>query len=312
MAEQDILSENQYRGCRLCPRMCGADRALRPGFCSGTDRVKVARAALHKWEEPCISGPDPEGPGGSGTVFFSGCTLRCRFCQNYTVSHENFGREISAARLADIFLRLQSQGAYNINLVTPTHYLPSIVRALDTAGDRLQIPVAVNCGGYERTQVIEALAGYIDIWMPDLKYFDPGLSSAYSAAPDYFAHASRAVAKMVELAGPPVIDSRGLMRSGVIIRHLVLPGARKDSIRLLRWMKENLPPGGYYLSLLSQYTPAYQAVGHPQLGRRITTYEYESVVNAALDLGLDTGYMQKKSSAREEYTPPFDLEGVEE
>ncbi len=346
----DILSENQYRACRLCPRQCGADRrtpdemsAARAGYCRCGSRIRVARAALHFWEEPCISGtaentmdffdggpsgeasdfpandPSPIAPAarrGSGAVFFSGCTLGCCFCQNYPVSHENFGREIPVDDLARIFLRLQDQGAYNINLVTATQYLPSVVRALELVRGRLKIPVVYNCGGYERPEIVKALADYVDIWIPDLKYFDQAASSRYSQAGDYFRYASAAIPQMIAQTGPPVLDSRGIMRSGVIVRHLVLPGMRKDSIRLLFWMKEHLPDGGYYLSLMSQYTPAGKAASHagpspcPELGRRITTYEYESVLNTALDLGLDMGYMQQKSSAKEEYTPPFNLEGV--
>ncbi len=304
-----LLSEQQYRSCRLCPRQCGADRT-HPGYCGCTDRIVAARAALHQWEEPCISGIT-----GSGAVFFSGCTLGCCFCQNYSISHGHFGKEISPQELADIFLRLQDQGAHNLNLVTATQYLPSVVRALDLVRGHLTIPVVYNCGGYERPEIVRALADYVDIWLPDLKYFDPVPAARYSQAGNYFYYTSRAIPQMIAQTGPPVFDADGLLRSGVIIRHLVLPGLRKDSIRLLHWMKETLPDGGYLLSLLSQYTPAGEACAQcgsrfPELNRRITTYEYESVLNAALDLDLSTGYMQQKSSAKEEYTPPFDLEGV--
>ncbi len=332
-----ILSEQQYQSCRLCPRQCGANRTntqaapcrgaaaskasadaqlpaacrsdppRRTGWCGCTDQVMVARAALHQWEEPCIS-----GCRGSGAVFFSGCTLGCCFCQNYPVSHECFGKEISVRRLADIFLRLQEQGAHNINLITATQYLPSVVRALELVRNRLKVPVVYNCGGYERSEIVRALSGYIDIWLPDLKYFDPQLAARYSRARDYFVYASEAIPQMIAQAGPPVLDEEGLLRSGVIVRHMVLPGARLDSIRLLHWMKENLPDGKWLLSLMSQYTPAGEAAAgrYPELSRRITTYEYESVLNAAIDLDLTLGYMQQKSSAKEEYTPPFDLEGV--
>ena len=347
-----LLSTDAYKNCRLCPRQCGTDRTVRTGYCGCTDRIRVARAALHMWEEPCISGtfsdgmdggtepadpgePDdisacPSHPGGSGAVFFSGCTLGCCFCQNYKISHDRFGKEISVRQLTDCFLRLQDQGAYNINLVTATHYLPSVVSALELVKDRLTIPIVYNCGGYERPEIVEALSGYVDIWLPDLKYMDRGLSARYSQASDYFEQASIAIRQMIGQTGAPVLDDRGIMTSGVVIRHMVLPGARQDSIRLLHWMKENLPKGSYYLSLMSQYTPAGAVKEHavspsqpgqkdsagrqtslyPELSRRITTYEYESVLNAALELGLDTGYMQKKSSAKEEYTPPFNLEGL--
>ena len=303
-----MISSDQYLSCNLCPRCCSADRTQTVGFCRSDSHVKVARAALHQWEEPCISGTN-----GSGTVFFSGCTLRCCFCQNYPISHEVFGKELSIQELSDIFLRLQDQGAHNINLVTATHYLPSVTAALDLAKKQLSIPIVYNCGGYERVETVKALKGYVDIWLPDLKYQDSALSARYSQAPDYFTQASQAIQQMIAQTGAPILDEQGLMESGVIIRHMVLPGAKEDSIRLLHWMKDTLPAGRYYISLLSQYTPFYRAAkggDFPEISRRITTYEYEKVLNAAIDLGLNQGFMQEKSSAKEEYTPPFDLEGV--
>ncbi len=303
------LELQQYTSCTLCPRKCEVDRTASTGFCRSTDRLKVARAALHHWEEPCIS-----GTGGSGTVFFSGCTLGCCFCQNFPISHEGVGREITIRQLADIFLRLQDQGAHNINLVTATQYLPSIIQALDLVKERLTIPVVYNCGGYERIETVTALKNYVDIWLPDLKYYDCALSARYSKASDYFKQASKAIAQMIAQTGTPVFDDRGIMQSGVIIRHMVLPGAREDSIRLLHWMKEQLPEGKYYISLMSQYTPCYRAAkggDFPELSRRITTFEYQKVLETAIALRLNQGFMQEKSSAKEEYTPPFDLEGVE-
>lgn len=297
-----------YTDCRLCPRLCHIDRTQNTGFCRSGPKPMVARAALHMWEEPSIS-----GTRGSGTVFFSGCTLGCVFCQNYGISHEGFGKIVTEEELKDIFLRLQDRGAHNINLVTATHYLPSIVKALELARSHLSIPIVYNCGGYERPEIIKALQPYVDIWLPDLKYCDHTLSSRYSKAKDYFSWASRSVRQMITQTGAPVIDENGLMKSGVIIRHMVLPGARQDSIRLLRWMKDSLPDHGYALSLLSQYTPFYLARdtdAYPEINRRITSYEYDKVVDFALELGLSDGYMQEKSSAKEEYTPPFDLEGV--
>lgn len=297
-----------YTDCQLCPRMCRIDRTRSLGFCRSGFSAKVARAALHHWEEPCIS-----GSRGSGAVFFSGCTLGCCFCQNFSVSHQGFGKEVTDKELAAIFLRLQEQGAHNINLVTGTHYLPTIVSALCRSRPALTVPVVYNCGGYERPEIIRELESYVDIWLPDLKYYSSSLSSRYSKAKDYFDQASRAIAQMVKQAGPPVIDCHGIMLSGVIIRHMVLPGAKEDSIRLLQWLKASLPQGHYRLSLLSQYTPFYLArdtQDYPELKRRITTYEYEKVVDFAIELGLTDGWMQEKSSAKEEYTPSFDLEGV--
>lgn len=296
-----------YNACTLCPRMCGVDRSFEKGFCRAGSVPKIARAALHPWEEPCIS-----GTAGSGTVFFSGCTLKCVFCQNHTLSHENFGREISVNRLAKIFLELQSQGAHNINLVTATHYLPSIKEALDLAKSELKIPIVYNCGGYERTETLREYSGYIDIYLPDLKYYDSGLSKKYSAAGDYFAVASAAIKEMIRLTGGLVWDPENpsLLKRGVVIRHMVLPGAKEDSIRLLHWMKNALPENQYLFSIMSQYTPFYKSSLYPEINRRITSYEYNKVVDTAIELGLMNGYMQKKSSAKEEYTPPFDLSGV--
>lgn len=301
-----------YKSCRLCPRSCGVDRYRESGFCGCGPVAKAARAALLQWEEPCISGIN-----GSGTVFFSGCTLRCCFCQNYKISSEGFGREISLSRLADIFLELQEQGAHNINLVTATQYVPSVIQALDRVKGRLTIPVVYNCGGYESLETIRTLEPYIDIWLPDLKYMDSSLSRRYSAAPDYFEAASEAVKLMIRQTGPLVFEdfSDGqqtcrLMKRGTIIRHMVLPGQKEDSIRLLDWISRSLPSEQFLISLMSQYTPFYKSQDYPEINRRITTYEYEKVVDHAIALGLDSGFMQEKSSAKEEYTPPFELQGI--
>lgn len=307
------IQEFSQGSCRLCPRMCGVDRRTPPaqGFCGGGDRIFAARAALHHWEEPCISGVN-----GSGTIFFSGCTLRCCFCQNYQISQEHFGKPLTTQEFADICLRLQDEGAHNINLVTATQYLPFLLPALDSVRSRLHIPVVYNCGGYERTETVRALKDYVDIWLPDFKYYSPELSSRYSHAADYFQVAALAIRQMIEQTGKPVFHpyeasaSTLLMDRGVIIRHMVLPGHMEDSIRLMHWIADTLPKGDYYISLLSQYTPFYHSSDYPELNRRITSYEYQKVVDTALELGLDQGFMQEKSSAKEEYTPPFDLEGL--
>jgi putative pyruvate formate lyase activating enzyme len=290
--------------CNLCPRLCGVDRTVQNGFCQSS-RLKVARAALHLWEEPCIS-----GSRGSGTIFFSGCTLRCCYCQNYRISSEGFGREISASRLAEICLALQDKGAHNINLVTATHYLDQVLPVLDMIKGDLHIPVLFNSSGYERIEVIQALKGYVDIFLPDFKYMSNDLAHKYSRARDYFEITATAVKSMVDQTGELVFNDEGIMQKGVIIRHLVLPGARKDSFAVLKWMSDNLPRDKFMLSLMSQYTPAFKSQEHKEINRRITTYEYESVVEEAVRLGLDNGFMQERSSAREDYTPPFDLEGV--
>lgn len=301
------LSFDRYRDCTLCPRQCHVDRRAAAGFCGCTCTLKAARAALHFWEEPCIS-----GTAGSGAVFFTGCTLRCCFCQNFPISQQGIGKELTDRQLASIFLKLQAQGAHNIDLVTPTQFLPHILRAIDLARPALKIPIAYNCGGYERTDTIDALNGYVDIYLPDLKYKSPHLSRDYSQAEDYFEVASEAVCHMIAQAGPPRLDpATGLLKRGVLIRHMVLPGAKEDSIRLLRWMADTLPKGQFLISLLSQYTPFHKATGHPKLSRQITTYEYQKVLEEAVRLGLTQGFMQDKSSAKESYTPPFDLEGLD-
>ena len=294
--------------CTLCPRRCGADRAAgQTGFCGAGGTLKAARAALHFWEEPCIS-----GTRGSGTVFFSGCTLKCCFCQNYPISAEGLGKEITIEHLAEIFLGLQEQGAHNINLVTPGQWRPWIIAALDIArAEGLRLPIVCNTGGYETVESVEAWRGYIDIWLADLKYVSSSLSAELSSAPDYFAQARPAIEAMMAQAGHPVFDSEGILQRGVILRHLALPGHVADSKAVLRRLAALQEETGieFIPSLMSQFTPFYKAAEHG-LGRRITTYEYRQVIDEAVRLGLTDGYMQEKSSAREEYTPPFDLEGV--
>ena len=290
--------------CSLCPRSCGADRRIQKGYCGCGDKIKAALAVPHFWEEPCIS-----GQRGSGTVFFSGCTLGCCYCQNKNISLQNYGKEITLERLAQIFLELQEKGVHNINLVTADMYLPQVLRALELAKPRLKIPVVYNCSGYQRIDAIAALEGYADIFLPDLKYFSPEISQKYSGAPDYFDVASRAIAKMVNQTGGPVFDGEGMLQKGVIIRHMVLPGSRKDSIALLHWLCGHIPSEKYILSLMCQYTPPGEC-RYPELMRRVTAFEYDSVVNEAVKLGLEQGYMQQKGSASREYTPPFDLRGL--
>ena len=310
-ADPDLMK--LYRDCTLCPRSCHVNRFKGSGFCGAGIQPKLARAALHLWEEPCIS-----GKSGSGAVFFSHCTLRCIFCQNHDISAGGFGREISVPQLAETFLRLQEEGAANINLVTATHFLPSVILALDAARPSLHVPVVYNCGGFETTETVRLLDGYVDIWLPDMKYFDDQLALKFSAAPDYHKTATEAIRQMILQAGPPEFaeetetGSPALMKRGVIIRHMVLPGHRKDSIEVLRHLASSFPKNAFLISLLSQYTPFYKAASdaaYRSLNRRITSFEYDSVVNEAVALGLK-GYMQEKSSAKEEYTPSFDLEGV--
>lgn len=291
--------------CRLCPRMCGIDRRINKGYCRCGAQVRIARAALHFWEEPCIS-----SSRGSGTVFFSGCPLGCVYCQNHEISRGGGGREISPERLAEIFLELQAQGAHNINLVTATPYVHEVCRALGIARPDLRVPVVYNCGGYERVETLRELAGYVDVYLPDIKYKSAELSSRYSNAADYFDIASQAVAEMISQTGSIEYDGEGLMTRGVIVRHLVLPGCVNDSMEILRWISAHLPKGKYKLSLMSQYTPPPGLEGYNEINRRITSLEYDRVVREAVRLGLTDGYMQQRSSASAAFTPPFDMTGV--
>ena len=287
--------------CNLCPRMCGADRAKAAGYCRMGDNIKAARAGLHHWEEPCISGAN-----GSGTVFFSGCVLRCEYCQNHDISDGGFGKEITIERLAEIFLELQEQGAHNINLVSPTHFVPQIIKALDTAKSRLHIPVVYNTGGYERVETLKMLSGYVDIYLPDVKYYSDE-AARLSHAPRYFETAMAAVEEMVRQTGKTMFDGE-LLQKGTLVRHMVLPYLYKDSVEVIKRVGERFG-ADILFSLMSQYTPFHKAKNDPRLNRRITTFEYRKVLDAVIEVGLQ-GFMQEKSSAKEEYTPLFDLSGV--
>lgn len=289
--------------CTLCPRECGADRTKGQGFCGGGDAVRAARAALHLWEEPPISGTN-----GSGTVFFSGCALHCRFCQNASISQVPFGKDITPDRLCEIFFRLEAQGAHNINLVTAGHFLPYLLPALRSAKPQLSIPIVWNSGGYEKPEALRLLDGLVDIWLPDFKFFFPETARDYANAPDYPAVADAALSEMLRQVGTPVMQS-GLMQRGVILRHLVLPGHRHESIALLRHLAEAYGTSAFLLSLMSQYTPMHEDADFPELNRRITKMEYLSVVKEAEVLGF-VGFTQDKTSAERAYTPDFSLQGL--
>ena len=291
--------------CRLCPRMCGAVRSRTLGRCGASERAKVARAARHLWEEPCIS-----GSRGSGTVFFSGCELGCVFCQNREISRGNFGREVTEARLADIFLELQAQDVHNLNLVTPLQYTPQILQALELARPALTLPVVVNCGGYARVDTLRRWEGQADIWLPDLKYHSSALAARYSGATDYFDRAAEAILEMHRQQPTLEWNADGTLRRGVIVRHLILPGAWKDSLKVLEWLDSALPKDGFLLSLMRQYTPTEACGEYPEINRRLTTFEYDKVVNRAAEMGF-RGFTQEASSAKAEYTPDFDLTGVQ-
>lgn len=294
--------------CTLCPRECRVDRnAGKIGYCGQTARLIAARAALHFWEEPCLSGTN-----GSGAVFFSGCNLRCVYCQNHEIALGQAGREITPARLSDIFLELQEKQAHNINLVTPTHFIPQIVGALDSAKRRgLCVPVVYNTSAYEKPEILRFLEGLVDIYLPDFKYFDADLSERYSHAPDYFEVASGAVAEMVRQVGTPVFTDGedSLMTHGVIVRHLLLPGCEKDSRRILRYLHDTYK-NDIYVSIMNQYTPLAQVSSIPSLNRRISEKEYERIVDYAIRIGIENGFIQEGETASESFIPAFDCEGI--
>ncbi|MCR5757866.1 MAG: radical SAM protein [Selenomonas sp.] len=291
--------------CNLCPRRCGVNRTQRAGFCGAGDKVRIALVSLHQWEEPCLVGDK-----GAGTVFFSHCNLRCVYCQNHEISHGGKGQDVSTERLAEIFGEQQARGAATLDLVTPTHYVPQILAALDIARAKgFRLPVVYNSSGYETREVIEALRGYVDIFLPDLKYRDAASAGEYSAAADYFAYASEAIRRMVEITGPVQFDGKGQMKRGVLVRHMLLPGHRHESMAIVKWLWENFGRD-IQVSLMNQYTPMYKAADHKKINRRLTTFEYESVVDYALSLGLENAYVQERRSASKEFVPDFNGTGV--
>lgn len=291
-----------YTHCTLCPRRCGVDRTRgQLGFCKMPGQVHAARAGVHYWEEPVIS-----GSFGSGAVFFSGCTLKCAFCQNYDISQENFGKPLTSAELRAAFERLIDEGVQNINLVTPTHFLPDILPALEP---KLPVPVVYNCGGYESVETLRQLEGKIDVYLPDFKYSDNALAKRLSSAPDYFETASAAILEMYRQVGKPVLEDDEMKR-GVLVRHLVLPGCVDNSLGVLDWVAEHFRSGDILFSLMSQYVPMGRAAEMPPFDRRITELEYDSVLSYMMLLGIEDGYTQDFSSAERGYTPSFDLTGL--
>ena len=292
--------------CALCPRLCKVDRtAGQKGFCGGGNLVKVARASLHFWEEPCIS-----GESGSGTVFFSGCTMRCVFCQNKEISRGNAGKEITVERLAEIYMELAEKGANNINLVTPMHYAPQITAALDAARSRgLSLPTVWNTGGWERRESVAAVRDYADIWLTDFKYFDSSLGEIFSKAPDYFSVAAAALEQMVKQTGEPVFDENGIMKRGVIVRHLMLPGHLDDTKNVLRFLHENYGDS-IWISIMNQYTPLCSDERFPELSRTVSDEEYNEAIDFACDIGIENAFVQEGGTVGESFIPPFDLSGV--
>ncbi len=288
--------------CTLCPRRCGAERTdtRAGGLCGMPAAPVVARAMLHQWEEPCLVGDH-----GAGCVFFSGCNLRCCFCQNGTISREGFGKPVSVERLRDIFRELIAQGAACLDLVTPTHFTPAILEAL--GDEKWPVPVVWNCGGYESVETLRLLEGKVQVYLPDLKYALPGPAKRYSGAEDYFDRASAAIREMYRQTGPYVLED-GRLKRGVVIRHLQLPGELENTRRCIDWVAETFRPGEVLFSLMSQYTPQPGAKG--PLARHVTGAEYRAAVAYMENCGITDGYTQERTSAREEYTPDFDLRGV--
>ena len=283
-------------GCKLCPRECGIDRSVKTGFCRVGNDIRVAKYMLHFGEEPCITGKN-----GSGAVFFSGCNLRCAFCQNYPISHELKGENVPREQLKEIFFELRDKGAHNINLVTATHFADKIAEVLTECKEKLGIPVVYNCGGYESVDTLRMLDGLVDIYLPDMKYYDSEMSEKYSGAPDYFERAYEALKEMLRQQ-PEAKFNVDIMQKGVIVRHLVLPNGYHDSMKILDKIAEL--PVRPLVSIMRQYTPCYGAEKYKEINRKLTSFEYNKVTDYCADLGLE-GFMQQKGCETLEMTPDF-------
>lgn len=289
--------------CSICPRNCGADRENTLGACGTKTVIKVARAAPHMWEEPPLSGTD-----GSGTVFFSGCNLGCVYCQNYQVSHEAFGKEVSATQLMKIFDSLLKKGVHNLNLVTPTHYAPMLAKVLKEYNS--PVPVIYNSSGYEKPETLKMLEGLVDIYLPDIKYFDSAPALKYSGAADYFEYASEAVLEMHRQVGELKINENGIAEKGLIIRHMVLPGNISQTVKIFEWVSRNLSTETY-ISVMRQYTPFGKAKEMPPIDRKLSSKEYSIVKQKILALGFENCFFQSGEAATESFIPNFNLEGVD-
>nr|MBQ8252899.1 radical SAM protein [Lachnospiraceae bacterium] len=298
-----------YHKCTLCPRECHTDRNKRTGFCNVKAQTTVARAALHMWEEPCISGDN-----GSGAVFFSGCSLGCVFCQNHRISGGEIGKEIPVERLTEIFFELEEQGANNVNLVTPDHYVPSVCEAVERAhAQGFSLPFIYNCSGYEKTETLRMLEGLIDVYLPDFKYWKPETAKRYCNAPDYPERAKDAVAEMVRQTGACVFDGEGRIRKGTIVRHLLLPGHVGEAKQIIDYLYGTYQDD-IYISLMNQFTPVLKndkLAQFPELHRKVTKREYDRLVQHALDIGVTNAFIQEGETAGESFIPMFDLAGVE-
>lgn len=296
------MKDNPLKSCELCPRKCGVDRTKGElGFCRSSEKIRIAKSSLHFWEEPCISGEK-----GSGTVFFSYCTLKCVYCQNFGISTQNYGRDITIDELSECFLDLQNQGANNINLVTPTHFVAQIISAIEIARKKgLVLPIVYNTSGYENVETIKMLDGYVDIFLPDLKYFDDKYAVKYSNAKDYFKTATAAIKQMYNQVGKCEFDKNGIIRKGVVVRHLMLPGLLFDTKKVLDYLYSEYG-NNIYISIMSQYTPlSTLPCNFPELNRRINPKHYDAIIDYAVNLGIENAYIQEGTSASESFIPDF-------
>ncbi|MBR4059334.1 MAG: radical SAM protein [Lachnospiraceae bacterium] len=294
-----------YNSCTLCPRHCDVNRhSGQTGFCGMPASIQVARASLHMWEEPCISGTN-----GSGTVFFTGCNLKCVFCQNHTIAIGKKGREVSISQLADLFLMLQDKGAHNINLVTPSHYVPGIAEALRLAKKQgLCVPIVYNTSGYDSVSTLSLLDGLVDVYLPDFKYVSQEVSKRYSRAADYFKVAKVSLAEMFRQVGTPVFDGDMLVK-GIVVRHLLLPGCTEDSKAVIRYLYRTYGDR-IFISIMNQYTPLPHVASYPEINRKVTQAEYDEVVDYAIELGIENGFIQEGDTAEESFIPEFDFTGL--
>lgn len=301
-----IQEWSKLESCTLCPRECKVNRNKgQKGYCRQSNEIMAARAALHMWEEPCIS-----GERGSGTVFFSGCAMQCVFCQNHTIAAAETGKIITVERLAEIFLELQEKNAANINLVTAGHFIPQIIDAIKTARSHgLSIPIVYNTSSYEKAETIAMLDGYVDIYLPDFKYWDEAIAKRYSNAPDYRFYAQKAIEEMVRQTGECCFDEDGYLTKGVVVRHLVLPGYTEDSKKIIRYLHETYGDT-IYISIMNQYTPLPYVENYPEINRKISEEEYDSVVDDAIEAGVENGFIQEDETATESFIPQFDCEGI--
>ena len=287
--------------CTICPHNCKINRTKNPGRCKSTDKIKIALYSIHNFEEPCISGEK-----GSGTIFFSNCNMNCVFCQNYEISQLGRGKEITIEELANVMIKQQERNVQNINLVTPTSYALHIVEAIKIARKKgLEIPIVYNTNGYESVETLKLLEGYVDIYLPDLKYYYDDLAKKYSKVDNYFEIATKAIQEMYRQVGTPVLDENGVMKKGLMIRHLILPNEVQNSKKVLKWVKENID-SNVYVSIMAQYFPTYKAKEIPEIARKITKEEYEKVENYLYELDLENGYIQELGEHEEEYVPTWE------